>query len=108
PASAAPRASVSAEPDNRSLAAERALLDVARSALASGEPARALEAALRHERTYPNGLLVEEREALAVKALVALGRNDAARARGARFVKRFPNGLMRPAVEGALQSIGGP
>jgi hypothetical protein len=103
----APRASASAEPDNRSLAGERALLDVARTALANGDPARALQAVARHEKTYPNGLLVEEREALAVKALAAAGRNDEARARGGRFVKRFPNGLMRPAVEGVLQSIGG-
>jgi hypothetical protein len=105
PVSPAPRATASAEPDNRSLAGERALLDVARTALANGDSAKALSAVLRHERTYPNGLLVEEREAIAVKALVAAGRADEARARGARYVKRFPSGLMRPAVEAALQSL---
>jgi hypothetical protein len=106
--SARPAASSSAnaEPDNRSLAGERALLDVARSALANGDPDRALAAVARHEKTYPNGTLVEEREALAVKALAAAGRGEEARARGARYVKRWPNGLMRAAVEGALQSLG--
>jgi hypothetical protein len=95
----------SSSPDNRSLAAERALLDVARTALANGDPDRALQATLRHERSYPSGALVEEREAIAIKALVAAGRKDEARARGARFLERFPSGLMRPAVEGALRSI---
>lgn len=93
------------EPDNKGLAGERALLDVARTALANGDNVRALAAVARHESAYPSGLLVEEREAMAVKALVAAGRNDEARARGARYAKRFPSGLMRPAVDGALRSI---
>jgi hypothetical protein len=101
-------ASAEREPDNRGLAGERALLDVARTALANGDSASALAAVARHERTYPSGLLVEEREAIAIKALVASGRYDEARARGSRFAKRFPSGLMRPAVDGALRSINEP
>jgi hypothetical protein len=50
-------------------------------------------------------MLVEEREAMAVKALVAAGRKEEALVRGARFIKRFPNGLMRPAVENSLRSV---
>jgi hypothetical protein len=89
-------------PSARGLGAERSLLDVARAALARGEAAEALAAVDRHGREYPDGVLVEEREALAIKALVALGRRDEARARARRFEQRFPNGLMLRAVKGAI------
>ncbi len=89
-------------PSARGLGAERSLLDIARGALARGEGAEALAAVDRHGREYPDGALVEEREALAVKALVALGRRDEARARAQRFEQRFPNGLMLRAVKGAI------
>jgi hypothetical protein len=81
------------------------LLDVARTALANGESAPALAAVVKHEKEYPNGALVEEREALAIKALVLGGRYDEARTRGARYQRSFPNGLMQPAVESALRTI---
>lgn len=87
----------------RGLAAERGLLDVARVALARGDATEALTAVERHRREYPEGVLVEEREALAVKALVALGRRDEARARAEQFERRFPNGLMLPAVKGVVR-----
>lgn len=91
-----------AAPSARGLGAERSLLDIARAALARGEGAEALAAVDRHGREYPDGALVEEREALAIKALVALGRRDEARARAARFEQHFPNGLMLRAVKGAI------
>ncbi len=84
------------------LAAERALLDVARSALGRGSPEEALEAANRHSREYPNGLLTEEREALAIRALAGAGNREAAVARASRFRARFPKSLLLPAVEGAV------
>jgi hypothetical protein len=89
-------------PSARGLGAERSLLDVARAALARGEAGEALAAVDRHGREYPDGVLVEEREALAIKALVALGRREEARARAQRFEQRFPNGLMLRAVKGAI------
>jgi hypothetical protein len=92
-------------PSARGLAAERSLLDVARGALARGEAADALVAVERHGHEYPQGVLVEEREAIAVKALVALGRRDEARVRAARFEQRFPNGIMLRAVKGALGDL---
>lgn len=106
PSASAARVVPSAEsPSSRGLAAERALLDVARSALARGEAGEALTAATRHSREYPDGALVEEREALAVKALVALGRKDEARTRVRALEQRFPTGLSvraaKAAVEGA-------
>ncbi|HSO37351.1 MAG TPA: hypothetical protein VLT33_32715 [Labilithrix sp.] len=104
---AAPRASRVDAPEGpapsaRGLGAERSLLDIARAALARGEAAEALAAVDRHGREYPEGALVEEREALGVKALVALGRRDEARARAQRFEQRFPNGLLLRAVKGSV------
>lgn len=86
----------------RGLGAERGLLDVARAALARGEAAEALTAVDRHGREYPDGMLVEEREALAIKALVVLRRRDEARTRAKRFEHRFPHSLMLHAVKGGV------
>lgn len=113
PATPEPRSSASSTPapeaavatvSARGLGAERALLDVARSALARGEPQEALEAADRHERQYGDGALIEEREAIAIKSLVALGRRDEARKRAVVFERRFPNGLMLRAVKASVDA----
>jgi hypothetical protein len=64
-----------------------------------------MDAVDRHERQFPSGLLEEEREAMAVKALVLLGRAGDARSRAARFQARYPRSLLAPAVERALASI---
>jgi len=103
-ASAAPqRAAASTEAlSSRGLAAERALLDVARSALARGEAGEALAATSRHAHEYADGALVEEREAIAVKALVALGRKDEARTRVRALEQRFPAGLSVRAAKAAV------
>lgn len=84
---------------------ERALLDVARSAFGRGQSDEALAALARHERLFPDGQLDEEREALAVRALVMGERGDAARARAARFRRRYPGSVMLPAVEAALGTL---
>jgi hypothetical protein len=101
-------ASVAAKPpsgDARGAAAERALVDAARIALASGEPSQALDIVERHVRDYPQGRLVEEREAIAIRALVKAGRYDEARERGARFQARYARSVAAPAVSAALRSI---
>jgi hypothetical protein len=89
----------------KELARERALLDEARAQLSAGEPARALEHVERHGRRHPQGALSEEREALAVNALVSLGRNREAAQRGEAFRHRYPNSLLMPSVEAALLAI---
>lgn len=106
PSSRAPSRAPTAEPilDARALAAERALVDVARAALARGEPEQALDAVARHEREYPDGRHAEEREAIAVRALARAGRVDEAKRRGARFFTTYPNSLAGPAVKAALES----
>jgi len=87
------------------LAGERALLDRARKALAQGNLDDVEQSLESHARRYPTGLLLEEREALAIKSLVDRGRGFEARKRAARFKERFPNSIFGPAVEETLGAI---
>jgi hypothetical protein len=103
--STVPTPSLSSGSPGNSLVAERGLLDVARSAFGRGDGDAALAALARHEKLYPGGQLAEEREALAVRALVLVDRGDQARARAARFRRRYPSSVMLPAVEAALGTI---
>jgi len=103
PPSAAPvqpstRASAAERPAT-TLEAERALLDVARTALGRGDGAHALRATEEHARAFPHGQLAEEREAMAIQALRLLHRDEDASARLDRFRARFPASLIRPALE---------
>jgi hypothetical protein len=50
-------------------------------------------------------MLTEEREALAVKALLLAGRDDEARQRAARFRERYPQSLFLPALEAKLRAL---
>ncbi len=87
------------------LAAERALLEIARTALARGQVEAALDAVQRHARRFPRGQLVEERESVWIQALVAGERSAEARQRAAEFRRRFPQSILRPVVEAAVRSI---
>jgi hypothetical protein len=87
------------------LSAERALLDSARAALTSGDTERALALLDDHVRRFPKPQLAEEREAIAIQALVAAGRYDEARARAARFRASAPTSLFLPAVDATIASI---
>ncbi len=87
------------------LAAQQSLLDAARTSFASGDAAAALRALEAHEQRFPDGVLAEEREALAIKTFVLAQRFDVATDRGARFRTRFPKSLLLPAVLDALATI---
>jgi hypothetical protein len=87
-----------------SLAEERRLLDLARADLARGEGDEVLATVGRHEALFRNGQLAEEREAIAIKALLLLGLNSEARSRGARFRQRYPRSVMLPAIDAALSA----
>jgi len=100
PQSAPPR-----ERTGQELAAESAILDIARTAIARGEADHAIAAVDRHASTFPQGVLREEREALGVKALVLAGRADDARARAAQFRAKYPESLFLPALDSALRSL---
>lgn len=71
-------------------AAETKLLGDAQSALKS-DPAAALRACNEHAKRFPGGSLAQEREALAIEALVRLGRKDDAEKRLARFRGSYPS-----------------
>lgn len=81
---------------------ERLLIEQATAALARGNPEHALEACERHARDFVHGQLAEERESLAIRALVGLGRQEDARERATRFRAEFPDGLLVDVVEAAL------
>lgn len=78
--------------------AELHLLRQARAAVARGDFKAALSQIAEHTRRFKNGRLVEEREALRVKALVGLGRAEEARRGAAAFRARFPRSVLLPAV----------
>jgi hypothetical protein len=73
-------------------AAELALLQRARRVL-EANPARALALAEEHAVTYRRGVLVEERELLAVEALVRLGRTAQAQQRARNFSRAYPHSV---------------
>ncbi len=68
---------------------ELLLLGEAQHALPK-DPDLALTFVREHERLYPNGLLSQEREAVAVSALWEIGRRDEARQRAERFAEEHP------------------
>ncbi len=80
-------------------AAERALLQRARSALARREPGLALQALEEHRERFPASQLAEDRDALGILSLAADGKLDAARAALARFRRSYPQSPMLPALE---------
>lgn len=86
---------------------ERILLETARAALARDRVDGALAATDTHARRFPQGQLAEERQALAVQALVAAGRQADAQARTNAFHAAFPDSLLGPAVDAALRSASG-
>jgi hypothetical protein len=88
-----------------SLQTERDALDHARELLSGGDAARALELLDAHAAHFAKPQLGEEREALAIQALVALRRYDEARARAKRFHEASPNSLFAPVIDAALGSI---
>jgi hypothetical protein len=97
-------ASVRLSPEQE-LAAERTLLDAARAAFSEGDGTRALEIVGQHEKRFPTGLLVEEREALAIRSLLLEKRVVEARARAERFEHQFPGSLALGVIHRALEEI---
>jgi hypothetical protein len=80
-------------------------LEDARRALGAGDAATALALLARHAERYPKSMLVQEREALVIKALVGAGRRAEARAAAERFVTKYPRSLLLDSVTAAVGSI---
>jgi hypothetical protein len=93
-----------APPDRRGSTAPSEGREVAsaRDLLRSGDAKAALAALARIEAQFPRGTLSQEREALAIRALLALGERDAARRRTASFLFRYPDTPYRAALERAV------
>ena len=95
----APAASVVVAPP--AVETEAGLVQQAQRALADN-PTRALELADRADDRFPSGALVQEREVVAIEALVQLGRHDDARARAGHFLRRFPGSVHQRHIETLL------
>jgi len=85
----APDAGAAAAAIEVDIDAELALLRTAQDALRA-DPARALDVAAEHTRRFGDGTLAQEREVVAIEALVALERRAEARTRAVRFTARWP------------------
>lgn len=91
---------------DQALAAERALIDRARTALREGRPADTLEAVALHraQTSGRTGQFTEERDALEVIALARVGLEEEAREAGRRFLSRYPQSAHRAAVERVIRA----
>jgi hypothetical protein len=68
---------------------EISIVTSAHHAVAS-DPARALDLTREHELRFPGGALAQEREVIAIQALLRLGRRSDAETRAAQFRAQFP------------------
>jgi hypothetical protein len=108
PPASVPRRSASQEAGavgrDAALAAERALLETARAALARGQRVTAFDALTKHAQAFPRGRLGEERDGLFIQALISAGRIDEARARLARFRRSYPRSMLLQAFDASLRA----
>jgi hypothetical protein len=70
---------------------ETTLIREARQALRGGDSAQALRLLDECRRLFPTGVLEQERERLAIEALVADGRAAEASARAGEFLRKYPD-----------------
>jgi len=90
---------------DRELAAERGLLDLARTALSRNRPAAARAALEQHAAAHPHGQLEEEREALVILALMADQREAEAREKAELFRTRYPRSVLWRSVKAAVGTL---
>ena len=88
-------------PDAVEAPSEIELLSRARAELAA-HPRVTLRLCADHEALHPDGVLREEREVLAIDALLATGAHPQAEARAARFAREFPRSVHQRHVTQAL------
>lgn len=101
---AAPKSKTEAEtetepPAAKGFAEEYALVQSIWKALRRDDPKTAMNRIAAHERDFPKGQLVQEREAARVQALCAQGKEDAAEKAVAAFVAKFPGSSHRAKLE---------
>ncbi len=87
----------SATPQALDPQAELRLLSQAQDALGQA-PARALAMTSEHARQFPSGVFAQEREVIAIEALLKLRRTDDATRRGSAFLSTFASSTHAPRV----------
>lgn len=98
----APRAVGRTDDEEDRDARERRVIERARMALARGRFESALDAVRAHEARFQDGRFREEREAIAIQALVGLDRDADARERATGFRARYPRSLFSGVIARAL------
>lgn len=81
---------------------ELTALDDAITAARAGRPAQALAAVDAHLAKFPQSALAQEREVIAIEALVTLGRRDDAKARLTSFRSKWPTSTHLVRLEALL------
>lgn len=84
---------------------EAAILREAWAATEQGDAFAALRALEQHAAEFPDGSLVEERDALWVRVLVDAVEYDEAHKRARAFLEKHPHSIHRAAVQRALEEI---
>ncbi|MFT3926440.1 MAG: hypothetical protein QM778_28100 [Myxococcales bacterium] len=97
-----PEAPAAVEQNVADVPSELLLLARARRIMPAN-PARALELAEEHRSLHPSGVLTEERELLAIEALLRLQRKDEAEQRGRAFSDAFQSSVHAPRVRALLE-----
>jgi transposase InsO family protein len=92
-------------PTTNDLAAQIALVDTARAALASGAATRALASVRDYQSDYPNGAFRPEVAAIKIEALMKLARRSEARALAERFRASYGPG---PLADRVSRLVGAP
>lgn len=82
---------------------ENQMLGAARAALRSGDPASALEKLDAAGNRFPEGVLAQEREVLAIEALAKSGQRAAASARASAFLAAHPTSAHATKVRSFVQ-----
>ncbi len=82
---------------------EAALLDAARAAVKTDAP-RALTLTQEFGRRFPKSVLTQEREVIAIEALVRLGRTSAAKTRAEAFARAFPGSAHQQKIDQLTRS----
>lgn len=91
-----------ADEDDDRFVREAKLVATARKQLAD-DPTAALASTRRHSREFPRGVLVEESDAIEIRALAQLGKTDEAERKAAEFLKQYSDGPHAAAVRRALE-----
>lgn len=92
-------------PPGKSAPSEAALIEQAHREL-STNPSAALALTESHRKLYPQGILSQEREVVAIEALARLGKSRAAKQRVDGFRNAQPNSIHEPRIRGVLSDAG--